>query len=149
MPIMRTRRDSRRAVAIFLALLTVLLAACAAGDARFTAADPAGFWAGLWHGIIAPFAFVIGLFTDRVEIYERANSGGWYDFGFLLGVFCFGGCGGHTRRRWRTARANRRDFPGFPAGRAHVKVDIDWTGNEPGPAALPDAGTADPGPKTP
>jgi hypothetical protein len=78
----------------------VALAGCAAGDARFTGGSPAGFWFGLWHGAIALIAFVIGLFDDSVQIYERANNGAWYDFGFLLGLLCVSG-GGHHSRRWR------------------------------------------------
>ena len=52
----------------------------------------AGFWQGLWHGVIAPVTFFISLFTDRVNIYEVVNSGNWYDFGFVLGAgILFGG----------------------------------------------------------
>lgn len=54
--------------------------------------DPAGFLAGLWHGFIAVLSFLIGLFTTRVRMYEIKNNGGWYDFGFLLGVGAFSGC---------------------------------------------------------
>ncbi len=65
--------------------------------------DAAGFWSGLWHGIIVPVTFVISLFNDRVSIYEVNNRGGWYDFGFVLGVITiFGGGGGgagRTRKR--------------------------------------------------
>jgi len=49
-------------------------------------ATPAGFWAGLWHAIIAPLLFWISLFVSGVRIYETNNKGRWYDFGFLLGV---------------------------------------------------------------
>jgi len=49
-------------------------------------AKPAGFWAGLWHGILAPIIFIVSLFTPKVRIYEKNNKGLWYDFGFLLGV---------------------------------------------------------------
>jgi hypothetical protein len=49
-------------------------------------AKPAGFWVGLWHGIIAPIIFLIGLFTPKVRIYEINNNGRWYDFGFVLGI---------------------------------------------------------------
>lgn len=101
-----------------------MVAACAAGDPRFTVEEPAGFWYGLWHGLIAPIAFVIGLFNDNVEVYERANGGGWYDFGFLLGILCFGSGGHHSQRRWRDAKAGRC---AVPSGTARVKVDIDWT----------------------
>lgn len=52
----------------------------------------AGFWAGLWHGFIALFTFVISLFTDSVRMYEvlRHNSGKLYDFGYLLGSLWYG-----------------------------------------------------------
>ena len=49
-------------------------------------AEPAGFWVGYWHGMIAPIAFVISLFNAKVGIYETHNNGKWYDFGFVLGA---------------------------------------------------------------
>lgn len=49
-------------------------------------AKSAGFWVGLWHGIIAPIVFIVGLFTPKVRIYESNNNGRWYDFGFMLGI---------------------------------------------------------------
>ena len=85
---------------------TLLLAGCAAGanDLANTAAPDggvAGFWLGLWHGFIALFTFIISLFTETVSVYEVHNNGGWYDFGFILGVMIFfgGGAGGGSRRR--------------------------------------------------
>ena len=45
-----------------------------------------GFWHGLWHGLIAGIAFIVSLFNDDIAIYATYNSGGWYDFGFLIGV---------------------------------------------------------------
>lgn len=53
---------------------------------KLAGVKPAGFWVGLWHGIIAPLVFIIGLFTTNVKIYETQNNGRWYDFGFLLGI---------------------------------------------------------------
>ncbi len=53
---------------------------------KLPGAEPAGFWAGLWHGMIVGFVFVVGLFTTDVKIYETNNNGRWYDFGFLIGV---------------------------------------------------------------
>jgi hypothetical protein len=56
----------------------------------------AGFWVGLWHGIIAPITFIVSLFVDGVSIYETNNNGRWYEFGFMLGISCFtGGAGAH------------------------------------------------------
>ena len=52
-------------------------------------ARPAGFWAGFWHGLIAPITFFVCLFVNGVRIYETNNNGRWYDFGFMLGVGAF------------------------------------------------------------
>jgi len=95
------RRLVRRLVV--LAAVALLLAACAAGpnpqvDVAADGGSVAGFWFGLWHGIIAPVTFVISLFSDNVGIYEVHNSGGWYDFGFVLGLgFLVGGSSGASR----------------------------------------------------
>lgn len=45
-----------------------------------------GFWHGLWHGIIFPIAWVVSLFSESTAIYAIYNNGGWYDFGFFIGV---------------------------------------------------------------
>lgn len=94
---MRTTTLSRVVPVLFVVALA-LLAGCAAGDPRFTSAEPAGFWVGIWHGVIAPITFVIGLFDGNIEIYERINTGSWYDAGFLFGLVCLG-AGSHARRR--------------------------------------------------
>ena len=56
-------------------------------------ARPAGFWGGLWHGIIAPITFLVSLFVGGVSIYETNNNGRWYEFGFMLeiGAYSAGG----------------------------------------------------------
>ena len=60
----------------------------------------AGFWKGLWHGLIAPITFVISIFTKNVRFYEVHNSGFWYNFGFVLGagLFLSGGILGKRKR---------------------------------------------------
>lgn len=45
-----------------------------------------GFWNGLWHGLISGITFIGSLFNDDIVIYAFNNNGGWYDFGFLMGV---------------------------------------------------------------
>ncbi|HSJ21607.1 MAG TPA: hypothetical protein VK964_13620 [Nocardioidaceae bacterium] len=80
----------------------LLLSSCAAGPnpATGTGQDPVGFWYGLWHGFITPVTFVISLFTDEVSIYEVRNTGGWYDFGYVVGLsLIFSGGGGAAGRR--------------------------------------------------
>ena len=75
-----------------LALAALLaLAACAATQAPAAVAPAApGFLLGLWHGFIFPVAWLVSLFTDRVAVYAVPNNGGWYDFGYFLGVVVFG-----------------------------------------------------------
>jgi hypothetical protein len=78
--------------------------ACMAGDPQTVAAGPAGFWLGLWHGMISVISFVISLFSENVEVYERNNNGAWYDLGFLFGILCIWGSGSkanYDRRRRR------------------------------------------------
>ena len=92
-----------RVVALLVAIL--LVASCAAGPNQLAGTpgddgDVAGFWLGLWHGIIAPVTFVISLFSDNVHMYDVHNNGGWYNFGFLFGAtVIFGGSGGGAGRR--------------------------------------------------
>lgn len=90
---------------VALGVMAVVLAACAAGvnsgvGVESAEGDVAGFWLGLWHGIIAPLTFIISLFTDSVNLYEVHNNGNWYDFGFVLGAgILFGGGRGGGRKR--------------------------------------------------
>ncbi len=74
----------------------LLLTSCAAGDAQFTQDSPAGFWYGLWHGMIAVISLIIHVFNENVVVYEINNIGGWYDLGFLLGIICIWGGGSHA-----------------------------------------------------
>jgi hypothetical protein len=60
-----------------------------------TGAAPAGFWAGVWHGLIVPIAFLVSLFNTNVRIYEKNNRGRWYDFGFMIGASASIGGSGH------------------------------------------------------
>lgn len=61
----------------------------------------AGFWKGIWHGLIAPITFIISIFTKSVRFYEVHNSGFWYNFGFVLGagLFLNGGIFGSRKAR--------------------------------------------------
>ena len=88
---------------------TLALAACAAtqSDAAVvhTAGTP-GFLLGLWHGFIFPIVWIVSLFADSVAIYAVPNNGGWYDFGYFLGIVVFGvgARRGHTVYRDRVIR---------------------------------------------
>ena len=79
------------------------LSACAAtqSDAALaTAATTPGFWLGVWHGFIFPVAFVVSLFIPDIAIYAVPNNGGWYDFGYFVGIV-FLGVGARSSKRRR------------------------------------------------
>lgn len=94
---------------LMISLIMLGITGCAAGpnDMVNTADEEgkiAGFWQGMWHGFTSPFAFLISLFSDVAHVYEVHNSGGWYNFGFLMGAsMMFGGgqAGARAARRRR------------------------------------------------
>ena len=75
-------------IAILASLAALLLTSCAdTVTATMTPnLDPVGFWYGLWHGAILPFAWVGSLFSSDISVYALYNNGGWYDFGFVWGT---------------------------------------------------------------
>ena len=81
----------------FVFMLSILFSACATQSVG-NITNPPGFFYGLLHGFIILFSFIASLFTDY-EIYAFPNSGGWYNFGFLLGVMMFWGGGGASAKK--------------------------------------------------
>ena len=78
------------------------LSACAATQtdaAIATAATTPGFWLGVWHGFIFPVAFIVSLFMPDIAIYAVPNNGGWYDFGYFVGIVFLGVGARKARRR--------------------------------------------------
>lgn len=74
---------------LLLAVLVILFASCAHVvpiEKCVEGTKIYGFWNGLWHGLIAGITFIGSLFDHDVAVYAVNNNGGWYDFGFLLGV---------------------------------------------------------------
>ena len=69
-----------------------LLAACAKQTlpGAVEPASGAGFLLGLWHGFIFPIAWFLSLIVPEVAVYAVPNNGGWYDFGYFLGICVFG-----------------------------------------------------------
>ena len=76
----------------------IMLSGCATAIPEATAhgSDAAGFWWGLWNGWTAAFAFIGSLFDPSISVYQTPNNGGWYNFGFLVGVGAFAGAGGRA-----------------------------------------------------
>lgn len=77
--------------------LFLFLAACAQQLPAGVAPESPGFLLGLWHGFIFPVAWLLSLFMDDVAIYAVPNDGGWYDFGYFIGVVFLGVGANRTR----------------------------------------------------
>jgi hypothetical protein len=89
---------------IFLLLLFMIACAPGPNDLEKTPNNEgkvAGFWKGLWHGLIAPITFIVSIFSKSVRLYEVHNNGTWYNFGFVLGagLFLQGGILGSKKAR--------------------------------------------------
>lgn len=87
---------------VFMVLLALILFSSCADVQQIDACKTGhtyGFWGGLWHGIIAPVAFVGSLFSDDIAVWAVNNNGGWYTFGFLIGVGSLGFGGSKASRK--------------------------------------------------
>ena len=89
---------------IFLAL-----AGCAEQVQSAVAPAAPGFLLGLWHGFIFPVAWVLSLFLPDVAIYAVPNNGGWYDFGYFIGVVFLGVGSNRTRKVYVERRVRVRE----------------------------------------
>ena len=86
---------------LVLVTVALALAACVAKQSTNAVSPTApGFLEGVWHGFIFPIAWIVSLFTDDISVYAVPNNGGWYDFGYFVGI-CFLGVGARTSRRRR------------------------------------------------
>jgi hypothetical protein len=106
---MKQRTDflNRTTGSLFLLFFLLLLSGCADVEPEVSEClqgHTYGFWAGLWHGIIAPVSFVGSLIFDDIAVWAVNNNGGWYAFGFVLGSGIIGGGGGSAARR-RSSRS--------------------------------------------
>lgn len=77
----------------------LLLLVCAPGSGQYGSSHRAGFFAGIWHGWIAPVCLIIEIFNPDIRIYEPENTGWWYDFGFYIAVISGFGSLSLTRRQ--------------------------------------------------
>jgi hypothetical protein len=79
-------------ITLIILLATLILLNCAPGNYRWNQeinpGHKAGFWAGIWHGLIIIITFIISLFNKKVGIYEINNEGWHYNLGFIIGL-CF------------------------------------------------------------
>lgn len=96
-----------RPVAALAPLLA--LAACAEQVKTAVQPDAPGFLLGVWHGFIFPVAWVLSLFVENVAVYAVPNNGGWYNFGYFLGIVVFGVGARKTHTVTRTRIIRTRD----------------------------------------
>ena len=101
-------RGARTLAAIGVLLL---LAACArqVPEAVEHARQTPGFLWGLWHGFVFPFAWIGSLFDPDIAVYAVPNNGGWYDFGYFLGIVVFGVGARKSHVVYRTRTVRVRD----------------------------------------
>ena len=93
--------------------LAFTLSACARQSAAAIVAGGPGFFQGLWDGFIFPFAWIVSLFVPEVAVYAVPNNGGWYDFGYFLGIVVFGvGARGGSKVVYRTRTVRERGARG-------------------------------------
>ena len=82
---------------LLLGLFVVLGFIGCAIQPRPTAYDPPGFFMGIIHGFTSLFSLIGSMFMN-IRIYSFPNSGGWYDFGYIIGVSMFFGTSGSSLR---------------------------------------------------
>jgi hypothetical protein len=73
---------------IMISLISLLLISCADKidvSSCIENGEPAGFWKGVWHGMIMGPDFIGSIIWDDVSVYAINNNGFWYDFGFIGG----------------------------------------------------------------
>lgn len=85
MKIYRIPKTAELISILFLLIALSTVTGCMPGDGKHSAEKPAGFFWGLWHGLIALISLIWGIFSD-IRVYEIHNTGWWYDFGFCLTV---------------------------------------------------------------
>ncbi len=101
---MEEKMKIKSLLGIFFVLIFVF-ACCSPGPNSFEKTpdkegEIAGFFMGIWHGLIAPITFIISIFSNNVSFYEAHNNGNWYNFGFVLGagLFLSGGILGRRKK---------------------------------------------------
>lgn len=80
----------RRIAGVVVIMVT---SGCAVQVSGAVVSSGPGFFAGAFHGLVAPISFLGSLLLDEISIYSVPNNGGWYDFGFLLGLCAWAGGG--------------------------------------------------------
>jgi tetrahydromethanopterin S-methyltransferase subunit G len=88
-------KNQKILVGLILLLVMINLTSCAPSGYE---SHEAGFFSGIWHGIIIVFSLIGKLFGADIGIYAEHNTGFFYWLGFIIGIGALGGGGGAARR---------------------------------------------------
>lgn len=129
----------KRYIALGLILvLAFVFTGCAPGNERWnqeiSPGNKAGFWAGVWHGLIIVITFIVSLFTKDVGLYEVNNTGWPYNLGFLIGL-CFAFLAPWRWGHWRHRKLKKKDWEHIgdmieEKVREKIKVSLEGTKEE-------------------
>ena len=89
-------KQSKIVLSLVVILVIIIFSSCASNG--YTAHQH-GFFYGLIHGIVFPFALISKLFTNEYGLYAENNTGFFYWLGFIIGIFGLGGGGSRAARR--------------------------------------------------
>ena len=86
-------KTKKIAIGLIILISIISLSSCAPKGYEYR---EAGFFSGLWHGLIIVFSLIGKLFGADIGIYAEHNTGFFYWLGFILGI---GGLGGGSASR--------------------------------------------------
>ena len=92
---------NKQTITIFLLIILValLMVGCFPRQDASISREPAGFFKGIWHGWITPISLVVEFFDSSIQIYEKYNTGWWYDIGYYMAVISGFGSLALSRRK--------------------------------------------------
>lgn len=76
----------RLAAWVMIVGLLLCCSGCAVHDPSAVVSTGPGFFTGVWHGLIAPFALIGYMFDHSIAFYQSRNAGVSYDVGFFIGI---------------------------------------------------------------
>jgi hypothetical protein len=82
---------------LIIAILVVTIGLSGCAPASYERPE-AGFFSGIWHGLIFVFSIIGKVFGADIGIYAENNTGFTYWLGFIIGLGGFGG-GSYTSKR--------------------------------------------------
>lgn len=75
-------------IIIYLTIISIILPYTSQAFVQqweYTTYQPAGFFFGIWHGLLAPWSLIARWFLSNISMYAISNTGWFYDLGFLGG----------------------------------------------------------------